>query len=234
MTRGVPPPGLSLWIDADDTLWENNIFFERAFASFVDYLQHSTHSPAEVRAILDEIEHVNNRIHGYGAANFARNLEQCFERLSERGVTAEDRLHIRQLGEELARHPIELIDGVDETLAYLSRRHELMLCTKGEPGEQQAKIDRSGLAGHFHHIRIVREKDAACYRDLLAERELDGGRCWMVGNSPKSDIHPPLEAGIGAVYVPHPHTWHLEHAEIPVGHERLVVIERFSDLRLYF
>ncbi|MEZ5355284.1 MAG: HAD family hydrolase [Bryobacteraceae bacterium] len=226
--------GLSLWIDADDTLWENNIYFERAFDAFADYLRHSTHSAAEVRAILDEIEHVNNRIHGYGAANFARNLEQCFEKLSERGVTNEDRLHIRQLGEDLARHPIQLIEGVGETLAYLSERHELMLCTKGQPEEQQAKIDRSGLAGHFDHIRIVREKDTACYCNLLIERDLDGDRCWMIGNSPKSDIHPPLAAGIGAVYIPHEHTWHLEKAEIPADHERLMVLERFTDLRLHF
>ncbi|MEZ5401815.1 MAG: HAD family hydrolase [Bryobacteraceae bacterium] len=226
--------GLFLWIDADDTLWENNVFFERAFAGFVDYLNHSTHSPAEVRAILDEIEHVNNRIHGYGAANFARNLEQCFESLSERGVTDDDRLHIRMLGEELAAHPIELIEGVDETLGYLASRHELMLCTKGNPVEQQAKIDRSGLAAHFNHIRIVREKDADCYRGLLAESAAESARCWMIGNSPKSDIHPPLEAGLGAVYIPHPHTWHLEHAEIPVGHQRLLVLERFTDLRKHF
>jgi putative hydrolase of the HAD superfamily len=226
--------GQHLWIDADDTLWENNVYFEQAFADFVDYLRHSSHSAAEVRSILDEIEHVNNRIHGYGAANFARNLEQCFERLSERGVTDEDRAHIRRLGDELARHPIELIDGVTDTLAYLSARHDLMLCTKGNPGEQQAKIDRSGLAGHFRHIRIVREKDTACYRSLIAERGVDEARCWMVGNSPKSDIHPPLEAGIGAVFIPHEHTWHLERAEIPAGHERLLVLERFEDLQRHF
>lgn len=225
---------LHLWIDADDTLWENNVFFERAFEEFVDYLRHSTHSAAEVRAFLDEIEHINNRIHGYGAANFARNLEQCFERLSERGVTDEDRLHIRLLGEELANHPMEIIEGVEDTLAYLAPRHNLMLCTKGNPAEQSAKIERSGLTRHFAAIRVVREKDIACYRELLAERAADRERCWMVGNSPKSDIRPPLEAGMGAVFIPHPRTWHLEQAEVPAGHARLLVLERFSDLRRHF
>jgi putative hydrolase of the HAD superfamily len=223
-----------LWIDADDTLWENNIFFERAFARFVDYLSHSTHSAAEVRAILDGIECVNNRIHGYGAANFARNLEQCFESLSERGVTEEDRAHIRLFGEELAQHPIELIEGVEQTLGYLATHYDLLLCTKGNPAEQQAKIDRSGLGAHFRHVRIVREKDAACYLSLLEERGLAAEHCWMVGNSPKSDIRPPLEAGMGAVYVPHRHTWHLEHEEIPQDHKRLLVVERFADLCVHF
>ncbi|MBM3735182.1 MAG: hydrolase [Acidobacteria bacterium] len=225
---------LDLWIDADDTLWENNVFFERAFAAFAGYLNHPSLTAAEVRVRLDDIERVNNRIHGYGSANFARNLTQCFEQLAPRPVTSADRQWISRLGADLANHPMELIDGVEETLVYLSARHQLMLCTKGDPGEQQAKIGRSGLAGHFHHVRIVREKDRACYEQLLAERSVDAGRCWMVGNSPKSDINPALAAGIGAVYVPHPHTWHLEHQDVPEEHGRLLVVETFSGLRRYF
>lgn len=223
-----------LWIDADDTLWENNVFFERAFADFAELLAHSTMTAAEVRAFLDEIEHVNNRIHGYGSANFARNLMQCFEGLAERPVTEADRARIRQFGEDLSNHPMELIEGVPETLAYLEERHDLMLCTKGNPQEQQAKIDRSGLARHFQHVRIVREKDVECYLGLLAERGSAAERCWMIGNSPKSDINPALAAGIGAVYVPHPRTWHLEWQDVPETHERLLVLDRFELLRDHF
>jgi len=222
-----------LWIDADDTLWENNVFFEQAFRDFAEYLRHSKLTQVEVRACLDAIEDVNNRIHGFGSANFARNLEQCFEQLCEGEVTSEHRRWIQHLGEELARHPMQLIRGVEETLDYLGSRHTLLLCTKGNTAEQQAKIDRSGLARHFHHVHIVRQKDARCYLGLLAERKADAGRCWMVGNSPKSDIRPPLEAGMGAVYIPHPHTWHLEHEELS-EHARLLVLERFSDLRNHF
>jgi putative hydrolase of the HAD superfamily len=225
---------MELWIDADDTLWENNVFFERAFAEFADYLAHSRYSRVEIRALLDEIEHVNNRLHGYGSANFARNLEQCFERHCERGISEADRARIRQWGQELFHHPLELIEGVEDTLAYLAGRHRLMLCTKGNPAEQQSKVDRSGLAGHFHHVRVVREKDVECYRALQVERGVAGEECWMVGNSPKSDINPALAAGLGAVYIPHEHTWHLEHEAVPDGHERLLVLERFTDLRRHF
>lgn len=223
-----------LWIDADDTLWENNIFFERAFRQFAEYLGHREMSHAEVRAFLDEIEHVNNRLHGYGSARFARNLLECFEQLREGEVTGEDRDFILGIGDELANHPMELIEGVEETLAYLADRHELLLCTKGNPSEQQAKIDRSGLASHFRHVRIVREKDAACYRGLIHDRGIEHDRCWMIGNSPKSDINPALEAGLGAVYIPHPHTWHLEHQDVPEDHERLLVVDSFRDLREHF
>lgn len=224
----------TLWIDADDTLWENNVFFERAFSGFVDHLAHSTLSPAQVRFLLDEIEHVNNRIHGYGSANFARNLQQCFEKLCEREVTGEDRARIRRIGDDLAAHPIDILDGVPETLAHLSSRHHLLLFTKGNPREQQAKIDRSGLASYFRGVHIVKEKDVAAYQATLSANAWDAAHCWMIGNSPKSDINPALAAGLGAVYIPHPRTWHLEHEPVPERHERFQVVQRFSDLRRLF
>lgn len=225
---------MELWIDADDTLWENNVYFERAFSAFAGYLAHSSHTHTELRDLLDQIEHVNNRIHGYGSANFVRNLEQCFELHAERGITAADRAFIRNLGHDLFHHPLDLIEGVEETLAYLTERHRLMLCTKGNPAEQQSKIERSGLAIHFDHIRVVKEKDAECYRALAAERGTVHEECWMIGNSPKSDINPALAAGLGAVYIPHEHTWHLEHEDVPREHTRLLVLAGFADLRAHF
>jgi len=223
-----------LLIDADDTLWENNVYFEEAFDEFVDYLDHSSMSAAEVRAVLDEIELANIKIHGYGAANFARNLAQCFERLAEREIRGEDLRVVRSFAERILEHPIELIEGVAETLAYLAPRHELTLFTKGHAEEQRLKIDRSGLGPHFRHTAIVREKDAEAYASLARERGLDAGRTWMVGNSPKSDINPALAAGLNAVYVPHPRTWGLEREEIQRANGRLLVLENFAELRAHF
>ena len=50
------PPGQTLLIDADDTLWENNVYFERAIAAFISYLNHHEYSPAQVRAALNAVE----------------------------------------------------------------------------------------------------------------------------------------------------------------------------------
>jgi putative hydrolase of the HAD superfamily len=226
--------GLALFIDADDTLWENNVFFEEAFSYFVEILSHSSLSPEQVRASLDEIEQVNNKIHGYGAANFVRNLRECFHRLSERGVSDADLHRIAQIEYDLLNHPIQLIDGVEDTLAWLRSRHRLILCTKGNTAEQRSKIERSGLAALFHEIEIVREKDEPQYRALLASRTLAGPESWMVGNSPKSDVNPSLAAGMGAVYVPHPNTWRLERENVPENHERLLQLARFILLRDHF
>ena len=223
-----------LIIDADDTLWENNIYFERAFDEFVEFLGHSSMSAREVRDVLDEIEEANARIHGYGSLNFARNLRQCYEHLSERAVREQDLQTVMSFAENILKCPMEVIDGVPETLEYLSLRHDLTLFTKGHPEEQKLKIERSGLGGFFQHTAIVREKDTAAYRNLAEERSFHPDRTWMIGNSPKSDVNPALEAGLNAVFVPHAHTWVLEKQEIRPGKGRLILVERFGDLRRHF
>jgi len=224
----------NLIVDADDTLWENNIYFERAFDDFCEFLAHSKLAPDEVRAVLDEIETVNSKAHGYGTANFARNLTQCYHKLAEREVIAEDLPRIMSFTEQILHHPIEIIEGVEETLEYLAGRHSLTLFTKGDPEEQKLKLDRSGLAIYFGHTAIVKEKDARSYASLIRERALDPADTWMIGNSPKSDVNPALEAGIHAVFVPHERTWSLEREELREEPGRLLKIARFGDLREYF
>ena len=223
-----------LIIDADDTLWENNIYFERAFDEFVDFLAHSSLSPRQVRDVLDEIEEANARIHGYGSLNFARNLCQCYEHLAERIVEPHDLTTVMSFAERILECPMELIEGVPETLDYLAQRHELTLFTKGHPDEQRLKVDRSELSRFFAHTAIVKEKDAAAYRQLVSERRMDPARTWMIGNSPKSDVNPALAAGLNAVFVPHAHTWVLEKQDIQPGLGELLVLERFQDLKNHF
>jgi putative hydrolase of the HAD superfamily len=226
---------LSLLIDADDTLWENNIYFERAFDAFCDFLDHSALTPPQVRDVLNEIELVNAKVHGYGSKNFGRNLQQAYRHLAEREIKDHDLRHVLSLAERILEQPIEVIDGVEETLGYLSERHELTLFTKGNPDEQLMKVDRSELGWYFAHKAVVKEKDAAAYSRLVAERGLTYDLTWMIGNSPKSDINPALEAGLNAVLVPHPHTWVLEHQDLrESGEGKFLRVERFADLRLHF
>lgn len=222
-----------LLIDADDTLWENNIYFERAFHAFCDFLDHSSLTNEQVRAALDEIELVNNRIHGYGSANFGRNMLECYHHLVERQIARSDAEHILELAVAIQEHPLEMIEGVEQTLEYLAGRHDLILFTKGNEQEQRRKVAKSGLEGYFRETVVTREKDVAAYERVAAEYELKKEASWMVGNSPKSDINPALEAGLGAVYVPHERTWHLERQEIRGG-ERLLVVEKFTDLKKFF
>jgi putative hydrolase of the HAD superfamily len=185
--------------------------------------------------VLNEIELANAKIHGYGAMNFGRNLQQAYRHLAERDIRPQDLAHIMSLAERILEQPVELIAGVPETLLDLGRRHELALFTKGHPEEQRLKVERSGLGRYFGHTGIVKEKDGAAYLGFVSEQGFAREDTWMIGNSPKSDINPALEAGLGAVLVPHPHTWVLEHQDVRVPEgSRYLRVERFADLPRHF
>jgi len=226
----------TLLIDADDTLWENNIYFERAIGQFISFLNHHEYSPEQVREILNDVERENIVKHGYGLHSFAHALVGCFERLSTEPVTPELHARIHSFAHTIADHPVEILPDVPETLQHLSRRHHLILMTKGAFAEQTGKIERSGLKSYFDAIEVVPEKDEAIYRAIAAKYELDPDVSWMIGNSPKSDINPALAAGLNAVFVPHGMTWILEHDEIvqPTPPTRLLTVEKFGELRKHF
>jgi putative hydrolase of the HAD superfamily len=187
-----------------------------------------------VRLILDDIEIANAKIHGYGAVNYGRNLSQCYLRLAERAVEEHDLERVTAFAHQILAREIELLEGVAETLPFLAEQHELTMCTKGDKDEQNRKIDNSGLRPLFAHCAVVKEKSRATYEQLADVRGFDPDRTWMIGNSPKSDINPALEAGLRAVFVPHARTWSLEDEEIRDPHGRLIVVNRFSELTQLF
>jgi len=220
-----------LLIDADDTLWENNIYFEQAIHAFITFLNHSQLTPEEVRAVLDEVEHIM----GYGSVNFTKSLVETYRRLTEKDLQDEDIQQVRQFGEQIRAHPLQLIDGVKETLDYLSPRHDLILLTKGDFEEQKLKVERSGIEQSFREVVIVPEKDVATYHRIAEELQVDPKYTWMIGNSPRSDINPALAANLNAIYIPHPHTWRLEHEEIEnIGRGQLLTLSTFAELRTHF
>ncbi len=222
---------LHLIMDADDTLWENNIYFEQAIHAFVTFLDHSRLSREEVRSVLDEVE----RLMGYGTVNFTKSLVETYHRLAEKDLQEEDVEQVRRFGEQISSQPLQLLEGVRETLDYLSTRHDLYLLTKGDSEEQKLKVERSGIEEYFKQVVIVPEKDVTTYHRVVDELRIDPQRAWMVGNSPRSDINPALAAGLNAVYIPHPHTWHLEHEEVQIMEEgRLLTLSTFADLRTSF
>ena len=231
-----PTGAQTLLIDADDTLWENNIYFERAIAKFISYLDHKEHTPEQVRLTLNDVERQNIVSHGYGLHSFAHALVDTFEKLSVDPVTPEMHEKIHSFAHEIAEHPVEIIRGVPETLEYLRKKHHLILMTKGNIAEQSGKIERSGLKDFFSAVEIVPEKNVPTYRDIIDKYALPRDSSWMVGNSPKSDINPAIGAGINAVFVPHDNTWILEHEEVTTqtNGSQLLTLERFSDLPQHF
>ncbi|GAA3428567.1 HAD family hydrolase [Streptosporangium sandarakinum] len=226
--------GQVLIFDADDTLWENNVLFERVIDDFLGWLAHPTLDRAEIRAILDDIEAANAVAHGYGSKVFLRSLGECLERLHRRPATAEERRRIEELAVALVEHRVELIPGVSETLASLGDRHDLLLLTKGDLEEQRRKLEVSALAHHFREVHIVPEKDVEVYRGLVRRYDLTPATTWMIGNSPKSDILPARQAGMNAVFIPNDNTWVLERADLAPDDDRVLRLRRFPELLDHF
>jgi putative hydrolase of the HAD superfamily len=226
------PPNQTLLIDADDTLWENNIYFERAIASFISYLDHRVYTAEQVRERLNSVEQATISARGYGLHSFRHSLVTCFEQLTDRPITPEKHERIISFAQSIAAQEIELLPQVAETLADLATRHRLILVTKGDPAEQTDKLRRSGLAAHFSAVEVLPEKHHAAYRSLSAHHGCEASITWMIGNSPKSDINPAFAAGLNAIFIPHDFTWALERENInhPPAGRQFLELAHFADL----
>ena len=228
--------GQTLLFDADDTLWQNNIYFERAITAFISYLDHRVHTPDEVREHLNTCERATIAAHGYGVQSFRRSLVKCFEQLSHMSLTPERHARIVSFADSIAGQEIELLPGVRSTLAELSVRHRCIVVTKGNPDEQRDKLNRSGLSDYFAAVEVLPEKKQQAYRALVQHHGCEAPITWMIGNSPRSDINPALAAGLHAVFIPHDFTWVLEHETIdpPPPNQTLLEITAFPELLQYF
>ena len=224
----------TILIDADDTLWENNIFFEKTIDHFVTQLEHLGYTREYIRHILNETEKRNIRQHGYGVRSFRRSLEETYLKLAGNSARREMVQEIERMATELEATPPHILEGVPETLAYLAKHHRLILLTKGEPAEQAGKVERSGLQPYFDAIEIVLEKESGTYERMIAQFKIVKTHGWMVGNSPRSDINPALQAGLNAVFIPHQATWELEKSELESGAGKLLILTSFRELRAHF
>lgn len=234
-----PDPQRHRWtllFDADDTLWENSVFLERAIARFIRHLDHGRHTPDQIRAQLDRCELETIAAFGYGSRSFQRSLTTCLELLTGTPATLEDHQAIADFSGAIAEHDILLLQHVETTLAQLARRHTLLLVSKGDPNEQHSKLQRSGLAPLFTSVEVVREKNTQTYRHLIATHALDPQYSCMVGNSPRSDINPALSAGLHVALIAHPHTWVLEDEELrsPQPGHMLLELNSIEDLLQHF
>lgn len=222
----------TLIIDADDTLWEAEIYYEQCIAAFGELMAELGFDREEAERTVDEVERERVPLVGYGPQEFSHNMAIAYQRLCHRyGKLVADEVSgaVRELGGLVLDPPMVLLDGVEEALPLLGERYRMILLTKGDREVQEGKLARSGLARFFEGVHVVPEKDAQVLRSLMVSYDLQPGQTWMVGNSPRSDINPALEAGIGAVHIPHSNTWTFEEVEI-ADPERVTVLGSFGEL----
>jgi putative hydrolase of the HAD superfamily len=200
-------------LDGDDTLWHSEREFAGTQARYRELLARWGDHETIERRLLD-VERRNLEVFGYGVKGFTLSMVESAIELSGGEISASEIHAIVGLGKELLGHPVELIEGVDETVTALAERHQLILITKGDLMHQETKLAASGLGERFWRIEIVSEKDVATYRRILERHEIPVADFVMVGNSVRSDVLPVLELGARAVHVPYEITWEIEHVAI--------------------
>ncbi|MGC5746550.1 HAD family hydrolase [Chryseobacterium sp. NFX27] len=218
--------------DADDTLWINEPYFQEAEKEFCtlleDYLpQHS------VSQELFTTEMKNLHLYGYGVKGFMLCMIETVSRISEGTASMQLINRTIEIGQELLQKPIELLDGVTETLDRLKGKYRLVVATKGDLLDQERKLKNSGLQGYFHHIEIMSDKKEADYQKLLKHLDCQPEQFLMLGNSIKSDILPVLEIGGFAAHIPYHVTWSHEQHEHHLEHENFMELKSIDEVLKY-
>jgi len=205
---------LTIGFDADDTLWHNEVIFERTHERYRALLA-TYHDAATVDRTLFATEMRNLDRYGYGIKGFTLSAIETAIELTDGRIRASEIRELIALSHEMIEHPVALLEDVAATLRALHGRHRLALITKGDLRDQERKLAKSGLAEHFAHVEIVSEKDAEAYRRFLDRHVIAPERFLMVGNSLKSDILPVLALGGAGAHIPYHVTWAAEQAAAP-------------------
>lgn len=218
--------------DADDTLWHSQNHFDAAQAEFEAILgRYLDLSDRQAHDRLAAIERANVRLFGYGAKGMTLSMIETAIELSGGRITGKDIGRIVDLGKAVLEHKVEVMPGAREAVGAIAARHGVVLITKGDLFHQERKVAESGLAGLFHRIEIVSEKDMPTYRRVLAEFDLPPERFAMVGNSLRSDIEPVLAIGGSAVHIPYASTWVLEaEHQVDLESTRLLTVDRLAEV----
>lgn len=217
-------------IDADDTLWDNQSYYDRAGDFFADTLkEYGTADRLQDR--LFETEIANMPLLGYGAKSVCISMMESAMEISGGKVSVAQLGDILKAAKSLLEIPATPLPGVRETLEKLkdSGRYRLVLFTKGDLLDQQNKIMRSGLAEFFDRTVIVSDKDRDEYLDLCDSEDIVPEQLMMIGNSFKSDIRPVVELGGSGIHIPFHTMWKHEEAE-EFDSPDIVRLEKFGDV----
>jgi putative hydrolase of the HAD superfamily len=215
--------------DADDTLFVNEPYFQETEQKFCalmsDYLSEQGLSQELFKTEVD-----NLHLYGYGIKGYTLSMIEAAMKISNNTLSVEAIEKIIVYGKELLQRPIELLDGVEETLKLLHGNYKLVVATKGDLKDQRRKLHDSGLGAYFHHIEVMSDKQEKDYSDLLNRLEIKPKEFFMIGNSLKSDVLPVLGIGGYAAHVPYHTTWEHEKINHKVEHPNFRTLEKISDV----
>jgi len=215
--------------DADDTLWVNEPYFRTAEKAFCELLKEYV-PEEECNELLYKFEMQNLPLYGYGIKPFVLSLIEAAITISKKQIPLEIVSEIIAIGKKMLQMPVELIDGIETTLAHLSKKYLLVMATKGDLLDQERKLIKSGLEKYFHHIEVMSDKQPKNYQKLITHLDIPPSQFLMVGNSLKSDVLPVLAIESYAIHIPFHTTWEHEKIEEEVMHYNFKELKLASEL----
>ena len=209
----------TIGFDADDTLWHNERFFQLTQERFAELLaDHADRDHLAARLLAAEKRNIGQ--YGFGIKGFVLSMIETAIEVTDEKVPATVIRRLIEAGQEMLRHPIELLPHAREAVEAAAATHRVLLITKGDLLDQERKLAQSGLGEMFDGVEIVSAKTAPVYSEIFTRHGDGPERAMMIGNSMKSDVLPIIEAGGVGVFVPHGMVWEIEHAEEPDGEAR--------------
>lgn len=219
----------TIGFDADDTLWQNERFFRLTQERFADLLRDHAEPDHLMQRLLDA-EKRNLGHYGFGIKGFVLSMIETAIEVTDQRVPASVIAELIATGQEMLRHPIELLPQAREAVETVARSHRVLLITKGDLLDQERKLAQSGLGDLFDGVEIVSAKTQPVYEAIFARHGDGAARAMMVGNSMRSDVVPIIDAGGWGVHVPHGLVWEIEHAEAPENAPRFHEISQLGAL----
>jgi len=215
--------------DADDTLWENELYY-RKFEDYLCELLKAHLASDKVSARLFENEMKNMPVYGYGLKSVMLSMIETASQIAGQWEGLSLAGKIIERGQAIMNQPVTLLPMAKEVLETLKNRYKLVLATKGDLLDQSNKIEQSGLKKYFCHIEIMNEKNEQNYRMLLSKLNCSPDRFIMIGNSLKSDIIPVLKIGGFAAHIPHEYMWQHEITDEKIVSERFIEFGELADI----
>jgi putative hydrolase of the HAD superfamily len=215
--------------DADDTLWDNEAYFQEVENKFAALLENYLPQHTIARELL-QTEIQNIELYGYGIKAFILSMIEASIRITAGSITAKDIEKIIDFGKELLNKPVLVLDGVEQVLRALKGKYRLVMATKGDLLDQERKLKKSGLQHYFHHTEIMSEKKEDDYRKLIHHLDIKPSEFVMIGNSLKSDILPVLAIGGHGIHIPYHTTWAHERVDVKVEHANFKEVKRIAEI----
>lgn len=215
--------------DADDTLWDNEPYFEEAEQRFIalmgDFL-----SKQSISQKLYDTQIKNLPLYGYGIKGYVLSMIESANEIANGYLSNELYDSILSIGKDMLNQPVHLLDGVEETLSLVAKHFPVIVATKGDLKDQHRKLHDSGIGQLFHHIEVMIDKNQLDYQKMLKRLEIDFPDFLMVGNSLKSDVLPVIELGGSAVHIPYHTTWAHERINYEIKHTNFYTLQSITDL----